>query len=162
MLGGTLTTSKSTCTVRQELRTAAIARVPSKPTHFDGRLLNKGANKRLRYSMQFKFDMCEDCDEAIHDTSQPLIKNATNYFNQLYASPDIAHKWMGLYGKWNKPEYRKRMIEYILGKDFESTKKVTRSLYHHMENILYGEIVAKRKKSSCFQYFHSLTCTRFV
>ena len=146
MTGGTITTSKSTRAIPQGLSTAASVPIPSEQRRLDGRVFNKGSKKRLRYTMQFKFDMSEECDEAIHDASQPSIKNATDYFNILYASHDIAHKWIGLYGKWNKAEHRAKMINYILGKDFESSKKVTRSPYHHMENLLYGEVLAKRKK----------------
>ena len=151
MTGSTSNTSKSTHTIPRGLSAAIVPIAPeprrAEPRRVDGRILNKGANKRLRYSMQFKFDMSEACDEAIHDTSQPSIRSATDYFNLLYASHDIAHKWIGLYGKWNKPEHRDKMIKCILGKNFESNVKVTRSPFHHMENLLYAEIAAKRKKS---------------
>ena len=147
MTGSTSNTSKYTHAIPRGLSTATIVPIAPEPRRFDGRILNKGANKRLWYSMQFKFDMSEACDEAIHDTSQPSIRHATDYFNLLYASHDIAHKWIGLYGKWNKPENRAKMINCILGKDFESNIKVTRSPFHHMENLLYGDIAAKRKKS---------------
>ena len=115
-------------------------------SRLDGRVFNKGSKKRLRYTWQFKYDMTEKCDEAIHDSSQPSIKNATDYFQALYTHHDIAHKWISLYGKWNKEEHRARMVTYILGKDFASTTRQTRSPYHHMENLLYGEVLAKRNK----------------
>ena len=41
------------------------------------------------------------------------------------------------------------MMNYILGKDFVSTKKQTRSPYYHMENVLYGEKLARQKKGHC-------------
>ena len=43
----------------------------------------------MRYTMQFKFDMTEKCDKIIHESSQPFIENATDYFNALYPSRDI-------------------------------------------------------------------------
>ena len=73
--------------------------------------------------MKFNYDMSKQCDEAVHDSSQPLINNTTDYFNALYAGHNIIHKWISLYGKWDTPEYRTRMINCILGKDFEPSKK---------------------------------------
>ena len=136
-----------TSTFVQRPLTAAAKPTPAISRRLDGRVLNKGSKKRLRYTMQFKYDMSEQCDEAIHDSSQPLIKNATNYFNAMYTSHDIAHKWICMYGKWNKAEHRARMINVILGKDFECSKKVTRSPFHHMDNLLYNEVLTKRVKS---------------
>ena len=110
MTGSTSHTSNSTHAIPRGLSTTAIVPIApnpwrAEPRRVDGRILNKGANKRLRYSMQFKFDMSEVYDKAIHNTSQPSIRNATDYFSLLYPSHDIAHEWIGLFGKWNKPEH---------------------------------------------------------
>ena len=37
------------------------------------------------------------------------------------------------------------MVQHILGDNFGGKARVTRSPYHHMENLLYSEIVKKRK-----------------
>ena len=122
MANRTITPSKSLPAIP---RLSTNATVPTGPesSRLDGRVFNKGSKKRLRYTWQFKYDMTEKCDEAIHDSSQPSIKNATDYFQALYTHHDIAHKWISLYGKWNKEEHRARMVTYILGKDFASTKE---------------------------------------
>ena len=92
MTGGEITASKYTRAIPQEPSITASVPSPSESRRLDGRFLNKGSKKRLRYTMQFRFDMSEACDEAIHDLPQSPIKNATDYFNTLYASHDIAHK----------------------------------------------------------------------
>ena len=92
MTSGAITASKPTRDIPQGSSTATSVPSPSESRRLDGRFLNKGSKKRLRYTMQFRFDMSEACDEAIHDLPQSPIKNATDYFNTLYASHDIAHK----------------------------------------------------------------------
>ena len=89
----------------------------------------------------------------MNDSSQSFIKNATDYFKVLYPSHDITHKWISLYGKWNKQEHRGEMINCILGKDFVLTKKQTRSPYHYIENLLHGEILAEPKNLIVFPIF---------
>ena len=111
----------------------------------DGRMLNKGSAKRRRYTMKEKYDIVEMCNDAIASDDIPTITTATQYFHYYYANHDIAHKWICQYGKWNKKEHRVRMVDEILGKNFASKARHTRSPFHHMESLLYSEILSKRK-----------------
>ena len=126
-------------------RVVANAVVPIEEAPIDKRTYNKGASKRRRYTMKEKYDIIERCEEAINDDELPEIKTPTHYFYHVYENHDEAHKFVGLYGKWNKPDHRLKMINEILGKNFAMKARQTRSPYHQMENKLYGEIVKKRK-----------------
>ena len=119
------------------------------PPSMDGRRRNKGAAKRHRYTLKEKYDIIEKCEETIAHERYPEIRNATQYFQEQYRNHDTAHKFICLYGKWNKPNHRKRMVDYILGKNFAAIGRKTMSPYHHMENALYAEIVKKRKSGHC-------------
>lgn len=112
----------------------------------DGRILNQGIPKRQRYTMKEKYDICEAAEDLINDTAYPEIRTPTDYFQMMHPSQEVAHKWIGLYGKWTKPDHRARMVQAILGNDFGSIGKTTRSAYHKMENLLYNDIIDKRKK----------------
>ena len=96
--------------------------------------------------MKEKYDICEAAEDLINDTAYPEIRTPTDYFQMMHPSQEVAHKWIGLYGKWTKPDHRARMVQAILGNDFESIGKTTRSAYHKMENLLYNDIIDKRKK----------------
>ena len=111
----------------------------------DQRCNNRGSAKRQRYSMKEKWDIIERCDETIASEEFPSIRNPTQYFQYNYRNEDAAHKWVALYGKWTKPEQRERMVGVILGKNFASKGKFTRSPFHHLETILYNDILTKRK-----------------
>ena len=47
----------------------------------------------------------------------------------------------------NKSEHRKKMMDQLLGKEFEAKGMIINSAFHEMETLLYVEIVAKRKFS---------------
>ena len=115
-------------------RVVANAVVPIEEAPIDKRTYNKGASKRRRYTMKEKYDIIERCEEAINDDELPEIKTPTHYFYHVYENHDEAHKFVGLYGKWNKPNHRLKMINEILGKNFATKARQTRSPYHQMEN----------------------------
>ena len=47
--------------------------------------------------------------------------------------------------KVEQPKHREKMIDHILGKNFGAKSRETRSPFHLMENLLYAEIVNKRR-----------------
>ena len=65
----------------------------------DGRILNQGIPKRQRYTMKEKYDICEAAEDLINDTAYPEIRTPTDYFQMMHPSQEVAHKWIGLYGK---------------------------------------------------------------
>ena len=56
------------------------------------RYRNKGSRRRCHYSMQEKFDVIEQCDEAIVGEAFPTISTPTQYFQYYYRNPDASHK----------------------------------------------------------------------
>ena len=95
--------------------------------------------------MKDKWEIVEMCDEAISSDDYPTITSPTQYFQYYYRNEDAAHKWVSSYGKWTKREHRERMVAEILGKNFASKGKFTRSPFHRLESTLYNEILTKRK-----------------
>ena len=146
--GGGVATNRSvfaTCPATAAAPPTTTDIVVYAPPSVDGRRRNKGAAKRHRYTLKEKYDIIEKCEETIADERYPEIRNATQYFQHQYRNHDTAHKFVCLYGKWNRPKHRERMVDSILGKNFASIGRKTRSPYHHMENVLYADIVKKRK-----------------
>ena len=111
----------------------------------DKRCNNRGSARRRRYTMKDKWEIVEMCDEAISSDDYPTITSPTQYFQYYYRNEDAVHKWVSSYGKWTKRENREIMVAEILGKNFASKGKFTRSPFHRLESTLYNEILTKRK-----------------
>ena len=97
--------------------------------------------------MQEKYNIIESCDEMIGNNKHPNITTVSQYFGYIYTNPETVYKYVCQYGKWNKPGHRKKIVDQLLGKDFEAKGKITKSDFHEIETLLYAEIVTKRKFS---------------
>ena len=53
------------------------------------------------------------------------------------------------YGKWSKPEYKKKVVAIILGNNFAVRGEFTCSLYYQWESLLYQEILDKCRNGHC-------------
>ena len=120
--------------------------------------------------MKEKYDIVEIYNGAIASDDIPTITTPTRYFHYYYPNHDFAHTWICQYGKWNKKEHRVRMVDEILGNFVASKAKHTRLPFHHMESLLYSEILARQKLgngvSNTFIHIRSIcllkSCRRMI
>jgi len=82
----------------------------------DSRYINKGTNKRIRYTTKEKYDIIDSYDEMVASKDYLDINTVSKYLLSVYINEETAHNYVSQYGKWNKTEIECVWSMRLLGK----------------------------------------------